>query len=591
MGDSVPAKCVLAIPTGKIISGILAAGCGLAFFIAGFVINVNKTNDLVKSFQDAQVLTSENAPGFAAWQSNFVETPVEMKLKSIDYQEPSEIKYFYLWNVTNTDDLLNGVSTIPNIEQVGPLAYRVYRQNDDYSWYDDELDYMYYYPWTYYVFVPEKSSASEDDPIINVNVGLQIVLAGLEAVPEAREELLAQLVNDTDGLVQELFVQKTAYEWLWGWDDPILVALSNYLPSVSSWIPGYGKNTSSYDDIGENEYDGIYTGAIEKAYIQELYCWQSYESYVPYWKSDVANAIWGTTGYQFQTGIDLKNDYIYVWDPTSVRMISIWAIDYTQYPINGAITYRFEPDPCTYGIEEDDCPGTSDFYQYGPTGLQNMTVVYRGLELYLSKPHFLDGDQTLIDGVNGVEPDYDSHQTYYLVEPISGATIESKVRAQANYYIQPVVFNDTETWFENINPTYLPAVWSDQVYEINPTTAASIGGQVGDLHNTTTKSRWIYWGCGLGLMLVGVFVFIRGVYETDVKLHWIAEVKQSLRPKATFELDARDEDDDNSTSESNLLGFLGSKKSESQASVKKGSHHRRGSSYGTFKKQISEGLL
>ena len=76
-------------------------------------------------------------------------------------------------------------------------------------------------------------------------------------------------------------------------------------------------------------------------------------------------------------------------------------------------------------------PANEGFYQYGPNGLSNMTVL-ANVPLFLSKPHFLDSQQSLLEALDGIQPYKEIHDTYLAVEPITGMTFRAFKRLQLN---------------------------------------------------------------------------------------------------------------------------------------------------------------
>jgi hypothetical protein len=74
-------------------------------------------------------------------------------------------------------------------------------------------------------------------------------------------------------------------------------------------------------------------------------------------------------------------------------------------------------------------PANEGFYQYGPNGLSNMTVL-ANVPLFLSKPHFLDSQQSLLEALDGIQPYKEIHDTYLAVEPITGMTFRAFKRLQ-----------------------------------------------------------------------------------------------------------------------------------------------------------------
>lgn len=271
----------------------------------------------------------------------------------------------------------------------------------------------------------------------------------------------------------------------------------------------------------------------------------------------------------------MAKDYVYVWDPISIRSITMWAVDSSSPEIlSNAKTYRFEPDPCTYSSDSNSCPLAVDFFQFGPSGLLNMSAALNGLKLFLSKPHFLDGDSSLLNGVDGLEPDYEAHQTYYNIEPISGTTFLSAVRTQVNYYVEPVPVTDEDTWFSGLSPVYLPVLWCDHTYNISHDKAVAISAQTQSILSSESSERILFISVGVCAMLIGVWVFLRGVRQTAYALKEVEDVSTA---KANQLPNIYEDEEFDDASESQILGFIPSISSKTH-------YHSRSSSYGTFKK-------
>ena len=74
------------------------------------------------------------------------------------------------------------------------------------------------------------------------------------------------------------------------------------------------------------------------------------------------------------------------------------------------------------------------YYNFAPSGMQNVTQVAT-LPLFISKPHFLDGDSVLPGSVKGLTPTRDIHDTYLDIEPNTGALCRVHNRVQVNYQV------------------------------------------------------------------------------------------------------------------------------------------------------------
>lgn len=72
------------------------------------------------------------------------------------------------------------------------------------------------------------------------------------------------------------------------------------------------------------------------------------------------------------------------------------------------------------------------YYNFAPSGMENLTAV-GGLPLFVSKPHFLDGDSSLAGSVIGMSPKREAHDTYLDIEPNTGLMARAHKRLQILY--------------------------------------------------------------------------------------------------------------------------------------------------------------
>lgn len=98
--------------------------------------------------------------------------------------------------------------------------------------------------------------------------------------------------------------------------------------------------------------------------------------------------------------------------------------------VEGLATRRYAvPDSV---LENADVrPDNDVFEQWGPSGLANLTSGL-GLPLFVSRPHFLRGDDDLLVSVQGLRPDSVVHETLVDVEPVTGVAASSAQRWQVN---------------------------------------------------------------------------------------------------------------------------------------------------------------
>jgi hypothetical protein len=65
----------------------------------------------------------------------------------------------------------------------------------------------------------------------------------------------------------------------------------------------------------------------------------------------------------------------------------------------------------------------------------NMTTLSGGVQIFASKPHFLDGHPWLVNQFKGaMKPREEIHQTYIDIEPFTGDPFRLAERLQVIYY-------------------------------------------------------------------------------------------------------------------------------------------------------------
>lgn len=72
------------------------------------------------------------------------------------------------------------------------------------------------------------------------------------------------------------------------------------------------------------------------------------------------------------------------------------------------------------------------YFNFAPSGMENLTAV-GGLPLFVSKPHFLDGDSSLAGSVIGMSPKREAHDTFLDIEPNTGLLARAHKRLQMVY--------------------------------------------------------------------------------------------------------------------------------------------------------------
>lgn len=171
--------------------------------------------------------------------------------------------------------------------------------------------------------------------------------------------------------------------------------------------------------------------------------------YVRPFATDWANKIGGTDAQMWGRPVTSEKLEVFVDDiyRTAYMEFKKTVYDWHQIPLR------------RYGLQTKDMenytqnPVQAQYYQFGPEGLENLTAA-TGVPAFVSKPHFLGCDPSLVAAVKGVSPRADIHDTYLDLEPQTGLLARAKKRLQANYYIGdwvlPVMDGDTAESFNTV---------------------------------------------------------------------------------------------------------------------------------------------
>ena len=77
-------------------------------------------------------------------------------------------------------------------------------------------------------------------------------------------------------------------------------------------------------------------------------------------------------------------------------------------------------------------PENAQYYNFAPSGMENTTSA-AGIPVFVSFPHFYEGDSRLVAAVKGLDPNFNRHETFIDVEPQSGLLVHAEKKLQINY--------------------------------------------------------------------------------------------------------------------------------------------------------------
>ncbi|XP_052433012.1 platelet glycoprotein 4 [Carassius gibelio] len=454
-------KCGLI--TGTVLGALIAV-------LGGILIPVG--NDFIENTVHKETVLENGTLAFDTW------TSVDISI----------YRQFWLFDVQNADDVVKQGAK-PVLVQKGPYTYRTrFIPKKDITFYDN-YTVSFVLP-AGAIFEPSMSVGTEEDTFTSLN----LAVAGVYSLmPHFIANILIQSSRST------LFQKTTVKELLWGYHDLMLNSTLGVFYPYNGTLDGPYTVSTGKDDIKK-------VATIER--------WQG-ETSLSYWNDPYCNKINGTDGSSFHPFLDKKKP-LFFFSPDICRSIS--AQYNSTIDLKGIDVYRYmlPPEALASPVENPDnqCYCTDPVLTKNCTtaGLLDLTAC-RGAPVFLSLPHFLFGSNDLLQGVIGLNPNFDEHSIFLDVEPITGFTLRFAKRLQLNMLYGP---SDHIEILKNITEhTIFPILW------VNET--AALDDETADMFKKELIGRMeLLEGFQIGLIVVGLILFASCL---------IALIVVSMKPK------------------------------------------------------------
>lgn len=453
-------------------SGLLIFG-GLALVVSRFA-----QKSVEWTLQDYLVI-SEDSPILKVWKNP--KFPVLMK--------------FYIFNVTNADEIVKGGK--PILTEHGPYSYVMHSPRFDIQFEHNST--VTYRNNNTLRFDPTQSVGSEDDLYNHINVPVVTVAELLKT----RSPKWLKMTGIYDELLhwvgkEQLIVSHTVKEIIFGYDDTMLEALSNVMSLAGERLdttfgPFHGFNNSD---------DGLFlvdTGAANFNNYTAIRGWNR-DTELSCWNDKYANMINGTDG-SFLLPHVKRNESRYLYFPQMYRSAELTYEKDSQYDGIQTFQYHFADNllakvPANKGFCVPKCYDSGLLHVGACDGVTD--------HLFLSLPHFYQGSQNLVKGIGGMAPNKSLHDSFFHVEPTTGAVLVSQRRLQINTHVgKSDVFNETAS----IKPVYFPYLWLSGEAVVSQ-------DLVSDLHKALTVMLVVSYS---GIVVLGIGFIL--LFATCIKKH------------------------------------------------------------------------
>ena len=100
------------------------------------------------------------------------------------------------------------------------------------------------------------------------------------------------------------------------------------------------------------------------------------------------------------------------------------------------------------------------------TGLVNTSQCMNNFPMFVSYPHFYLGDYSLGGSVDGLKPDAQKHESYIMVDHLTGEVKESMIKLQYNILLRDLEYIEI---LENVPTVFFPVLWTEvtTMYPVN----------------------------------------------------------------------------------------------------------------------------
>jgi hypothetical protein len=483
----------------RILVAVLAS-LGVLLLVIGIAVPLIIESKLTSGIHDMVIVDSFDSPGFTTWENN------------TSSDSPATYMKFYIYNVTNPEEVYAGQK--PILQEIGPYAYREYNVKFNISFSDDGNERSYRL-WEYFEFDASQSFAGaspDSDRVTVVNVPLQGVLGALVAMDTGpNSDWWKSLLVDSLAAYTEstLVVTVNATQLMWGYTDPMLNLLSKVAPATSAQFQLQVNSTSADQVYLTTNLTVERTG---KAALGELGEYVQFKGRTTNdcWATDYANQIRGTHGDAFPPALtDSSTPVVYVDNLfrssqlASGQGLTVQGIELLGFGL---------PDSDMKNASE--IPENSQWYQFGPSGTLNLTRCQGGAPVFISKPHFLDGDSVYRDPFSGVAPpSVELHDTVIGVEPLTGVVMSAHKRLQVNVKVAQdgMLYPGVA-----LEPLYWPVAWVDETGSISVGLAEQFKDKVYAAQTMRSATLWGGLG-GAGVLLAASVITTLAFYRFNVR--------------------------------------------------------------------------
>ncbi|CAG9120558.1 unnamed protein product [Plutella xylostella] len=349
------------------------------------------------------------------------------------WQNPTYDLYcdVYIYNYTNIPAFLAGDDAVLKMTEVGPFRYNEKRTNRNMS-IDHESGRLRMTPHINLTFLPHESVAHTKDVYLNVP---NIALIAISTLAADKLGYIANLgaYYSISATGSKLFLNITAQEYLWGYQDPIVTIANRFLPG---WID-FGK-IGIMDRFYGQKMLGTEVQIRDTHRRFEIETWDGSAGLVEQGFKDLntsslCNTIKGSfEGLMFSPKV-FEDKEIRLFRKQACRVFP-FVYQKDMMTDSGFTIQRFQMERHAFNNTSPyACKCTENCL---PNGFVDISSCYYGFPITLSKPHFIDVDPAQKLHFEGMTPEPEKHESRLDIEPNTGVPLSLQSNIQVNIAVR-----------------------------------------------------------------------------------------------------------------------------------------------------------
>lgn len=367
---------------------------------------------------------------------------------------PDEVKLrAYVFNVTNHERFLQGLDSKLNVAEIGPIVYLEKLRHSNMKF--NENSTLTYTAQRIAIYLPDFNTVDMNATLIVPNMavlGIASYLHNSYSFIKTGFRFLAQSRGS------ELFVKKTIYEYLWDFRDPVLDVSKTIAPGLVP-VNNMGILARIYTDFTD-EVTVKYGPRWGHKEFFEINRFRGQPQLPGYSADTCPDRIFGSTeGVMYKQRLT-KEDVLLYWRKTVCKLMPLYFD--SALSMHGISLYRYNLSENVF----DRISNGTDCYDTEPSlppGISDASKCYYDFPMVVSYPHFYTGGLAKDHFVTGLAPDRTKHNSYAIVEPLTGTPFESVARMQSNLRIHDLSGYSSE--YNKMSNLILPLFWAEYKQE------------------------------------------------------------------------------------------------------------------------------